>query len=628
MNAARQTSIVSMFLLFFLILQPAFLGAQVSLAAENKIDNLVIDIDGKKETFTVVRDFYDENQWYYIPDRPRLAMNGDLPQFHLIKYQTNDPKKAEQQIAGGVLQFAIRMSLPAMAIDKLKDAIASSLKQKFPGVKKFLGNFSSKIRLSAIPFNSSMVTVYDLENGLMMSDAPQQPGIAPTFATQEVPFQLSLSTLGTGVSETLTKKGGGIPVLVTFNYYALTPPCGFSIEVDWDSLYRHFSADGKERWKIKYAGYMQSDLSLQAKLVKDLIKTTKAIRVTAVSGEAFKDEDIDKFMIPVLTRINNEIFDNTRPPPIADPARIPEEPGQNWFQSIFKSDPMEDFERHVALKAVEFRRKGKETFEMTRQMIVERTSCCGGLIGIGHLNEEAQKELIEYIPTGNWASAYFNLPAVGDDANLGIKTISLTVSIVDKAGNALQGGPPMQSATWSEKTSNWQNRGETRSTLLFPLAYLYDKYPKKIEEFRFKTVANIVYKNGRINFTSLEPLFDGEQPVLAALDCVDVVRVYGKNMGFAGDEPSGELTMADITVSSKNPAQTVSGNFMGEAGEENPLLFLVAKESKDTPNPIELKINFQLKNGKTIAWKHNSEKDIRKIRPSLTFFLNRQDWEK
>ena len=618
-----------LFVFFYLaVVLPLPLLAQASLSAENKIDELTVEIDGRKEVFTVIRDYYQEDQWYYIPDRPRLAMAGKLPQFHLIKYQTKDPKNSQKLLTGGVLQFAIKMSLPAKAVEKLKEEIVKSLRIRFPKVQKFLGNYATNIKLSAIPFNSSMVTLYDLEKGVMLTDAPQKPGIAPTFATQEIPFQLNLTDLGADISEALTRKGGGIPVLVTFNYYAITPPCGFKIEVNWDMVYRHFSADFNARCRLKYLSYLAGDFAAQAQLVKDLINTNKAIKVTVLSGEAFKDEDIDKFMLPVLLRINNEIFDNTRPPPLVDPAKVAEEPPSNWFSKLFESQPMEDYKSQVALKAVEYRNKGHETFEMTRQLELERVSCCGGLIGIGDLSEDEQNQLIELIPAGNWQSAYFSLPAVGDDPSLGIKSVDLSVTLVDKDGKTLSGGPAVQSATWSEKTGQWAAKGETRTALLFPLAYLYDKYPRKVADFKFKVVSKITHKHGRFEFTSLEPVFDGEKAISNSLDCVDVLKIYGRDLGFARDEPAGILTMVDVTAKTKKPSQTLSGQLLGDADEENPLLFLVGKSSMDEENPIELKINFQTNDGKTIPWAYNSNKDIRTIRPSLTFFINRHDWEK
>ncbi|EKD84295.1 MAG: hypothetical protein ACD_39C00126G0003, partial [uncultured bacterium] len=177
-------------------------------------------------------------------------------------------------------------------------------------------------------------------------------------------------------------------------------------------------------------------------------------------------------------------------------------------------------------------------------------------------------------------------------------------------------------------TGQWEARGETRSALLFELAYLYDKYPRKVADLKFKVVSKITHKHGRFEFTSFEPVFDGEKAISNSLDCVDVLKIYGRDLGFANDEPAGILTMVDVTAKTKKPSQTLSGQFLGDADEENPLLFLVRKSSMDEENPIELKINFQTNDGKTIPWAYNSNKDIRTIRPSLTFFINRHDWEK
>ncbi len=46
--------------------------AQASLAAEDIAQDVKVKIDGVEETFTVVRDALQRNQWYYMPNSPRL----------------------------------------------------------------------------------------------------------------------------------------------------------------------------------------------------------------------------------------------------------------------------------------------------------------------------------------------------------------------------------------------------------------------------------------------------------------------------------------------------------------------------------------------------------------------------
>jgi len=599
--------------------------AQASLSAEDQIDDLVVKIDGKDEVFTVIRDFYQKGQWYYIPDRPRLAVHGDSPQFSLIKYQTKDPQHPQEELTGGVLQFSIKLSLPPKAIDSLKTAIAAKLNAKAEKENDKKRYSSTDINLGPIRFNSSKVALYELEKGLRVADANQDPGIGATCATQEIPFQLNLTSLGAQITEAITKKDGGIPVLVTYDYYTVTPPCGFKIEVNWETTYKHFSTDFKARCKLKLMNYAKLDTSIGIGLVKDLIKSVGSIKVTAISGPAFTDADIDKIMLPLLTRLANELFENTQAPPLADPAKTKDAPANSWFHNLLNPQEVNVNESDVAFKLVDLSKKGKETIELTKQSILERTSACGGLIGIGDYSEDIQKSLIEFIP-GNWPSAYFNLPSVGDDESLGISSTDLSVQIVGKDGQQIIGAPPMQSATWRKATGQWEAQGKARTALLFPMAYLYDKFDKRVNELNFKTTVNITYNRKRMTFTNLQPVFDGAKAVAENLDYVDLVTIYGSKLGFPGDDSTGKLQMVDIAVT--NNSKTDSEQVVEQTQNKFPLYFMVAKPTETKTSPVNLKINFKLNDGKTVPWNLNSENDIRKTHPSLAFFLNRQDWDK
>ena len=118
--------------LLFIIALLAFTGqvySQASLAGENILDT--IDIDGT--LYTCVRDALNEDQWYYIPNSPRLVehkVKGKMiPKFTLVRYQY---KESGQFIEGGVLQFEINMALPPNVVGKIKDSIAKPLVAKRP----------------------------------------------------------------------------------------------------------------------------------------------------------------------------------------------------------------------------------------------------------------------------------------------------------------------------------------------------------------------------------------------------------------------------------------------------------------------------------------------------------------
>src|SRR5262245_51694748 len=97
---------------------PTAVHAQASLAAEDILDEVPVTIGSVRESFTLIRDGRRPEQWYYVPDRPRLFErslgSGPVePDFTLLRYQFGDPGNAEKLLEGGLMQFALSLSLPA-----------------------------------------------------------------------------------------------------------------------------------------------------------------------------------------------------------------------------------------------------------------------------------------------------------------------------------------------------------------------------------------------------------------------------------------------------------------------------------------------------------------------------------
>jgi hypothetical protein len=97
--------------------------ASPSLAAEHQIDGIPVTINGVKASFTVVQDAFDEYQWYYIPDQPRLferTVDGKTePEFTLISYQFKNTSNSNNLLERGLLQFATRLAIPSQAMGQL-----------------------------------------------------------------------------------------------------------------------------------------------------------------------------------------------------------------------------------------------------------------------------------------------------------------------------------------------------------------------------------------------------------------------------------------------------------------------------------------------------------------------------
>ena len=220
----RAAAAVLPLLLLALLISPRALPAQASLAAEDRIDEIPVEINGVQESFTVIRDGRIPEQWYYMPDRPRVferTVDGEAkPELALVHYQFQDPDDPQKLLEGGLLLFAASLSLPSEAIPQLEKVIRAKVEDDQP------------IRLAAIPFKAAQVNLYTPKEGKLIASAPQGEGIAPTFATQKMAFSVPLTRVGSDVYDELVHGNTGMPVSVELTYNGLTPPAGFKVKVD------------------------------------------------------------------------------------------------------------------------------------------------------------------------------------------------------------------------------------------------------------------------------------------------------------------------------------------------------------------------------------------------------------
>ena len=104
-----------------LILQSNALMAASGVVSSNRMD-VTVKYGKVQENITCIQDAREDKQWYYVPNKPRLAedKNGK-PIFMIVSYQKN--KKAGVDEDGGVLQAAVNLSLQADVLEQLKKEI-------------------------------------------------------------------------------------------------------------------------------------------------------------------------------------------------------------------------------------------------------------------------------------------------------------------------------------------------------------------------------------------------------------------------------------------------------------------------------------------------------------------------
>lgn len=606
-------------LVFQAFISPAW--AQISTGDGSQTD-VVVKVDGEDETFTVFKDFKKADQFYYVPARPMLATRGKgankRPVFHLLKYQTKD-SETNDLVQGGVLQFAIRLSPGGEAVNQIKKSIAQQFKLA-----------ENSVKLAPLPFKTAEVSIYDL-NGDLLTTEFQKPGIAPSFANSEIPFQVQLTDLSADVYEALTKGGGGIPVYITYTFDQISLPNGFKVTVDWDQTFSHFSSDEKTKtaytqwyhyrtwwggWRTRAkTGYNTSHVEK----LSEVLQENKSIKVESVAGKNFTQEQIDKYLDPILERVNKELVEKMTPPEKIEPAAAKDPDNPGWWRRS----------SNYVMKDIKKVKKGKEVIELNKRNVFESKSTYGTILGIGNYSKEVQKELITIKPAGNWDYAYFSVPAVGDSEDLAIKSIVLQVipKYYDKNGKLKQiRGTNAEMVKWTPDDGFFADRkGNEITNILFPLQAITEDLDKKkipLTSCCYEVNITVTQGGNLMKFKNYEDFIIGGIPVstpMARIEGVEIDCDMGLTFGRNGDNKG--LAAVQVRVKSKYPNKTYNATVK----ENKTLVFLVEKEDEGRKNPIIATINYVLFGGKKISWKNNG-KDLQDSDLGLSVMLWDEDY--
>ncbi len=611
------------FMTSFLFTTPGAFAQAPSLAANDQYA-LTVETDNGKETFTVIRDGRIEEQFYYVPIKPVIATeeNGGevTPVFQLLSYQTKTTDK--KLVQGGILQLSMVTGVPQETVEKIKTKL---------GEKITLAE-GKEIKLSPMPIKSSEVTLYDL-GGNMLDQAPPKGGIAPIFGTQHMPFMLKLKELGTDVVEALCTKNGGLPVLITYTFQAMTPKAGFEVTVNWDACFKHFSTNTTVGLEIAQGG-LSGNLGLDFAKIREDFVSNGLIKINSLSGEAATAEQLDEIMNPVLNMITKELFEQIHAPETISPATTKElkEQDKNVLKDVVKGAKdlyatayglrTADLKVGFALKDSETVKKGSFTFKFDRQAIVERTTCFGGLLGIGKFSEKIQKKCITTMPVGQWESAYYVLPSVGNPSSLGLNTLSISVTPQEKKadGTWVQlKTQKIETAYFNKlKTAIWTDKDDKKVTsFVYPLKALYATNGFKHENYRFEVVTTLEPKGSKsLSVTSYAPLFDGELPITSPTDLVDIVTIDGSCLTYGTEE--GQVKQVVGQLKAGKNTWTVKMD-----ADNNLLAFMVPVNEKEIKFTS---FNFIQTKGKLGQWK-DCNANLRDLEPSLYIMLYDGDWE-
>jgi len=573
------------------LLCPALALAQASLAAEDIIDEVPVKIGSVVEKFTVIRDAVQRDQWYYVPDQPRvverLMSSGQRePEFDLVRFQAKDPTNPEQLAEGGFLQFAMTLQAPNEVIPVLRAEIA-----------KHSGGNPVAIRLAALPIKTAVANLYIPSDGKLLASAHVGPGIAPTFATQKMTYAISLTKLGSDVYDTLVNGTTGLAAGIEFTYTGLTPPVGFTVTVDWDQAYNYYSKDEKIRAELSLGGWFGGKANIDRNKLIESMKQNKVFTIDEIDNP----ENGAKYLEMILDRINKELLQNAIPPQTIEAQAGDPTPSQNILDKL-KNKYFGSAGYSVAIKQRSQVRSGKEVVSFKSRKLQERKTVAAGFVGIGSYPEEMRKRLVHVVPPGPWKSAFFVLPNVGDAQEIGISQVDLEVRL--KKQDATQA---TQVAVWKPMPTGggaWTGVGSTapRSLMAFGLMDLYTQDPK-LSGVKFETVAQITLKNDVLRVTQSLPV-DDQHAIVTPLSATKVIHLDTTSLSWAGLVPESKFVSATVSVKAgdKSFNALVRPRFVdGKPAPPQVVNWVVPRDLSS----IVANVTCRLTDGSTVSWSGN-----------------------
>lgn len=611
-------ALVASLVLLLLINLSAF--SQASLASEDIIDEVPINNQGIEEKFTLVRDARARNQWYYVPNMPRVfekVVNGvKEPEFSLTKYQFMHPQKPDQVLEGGILQFSSTLQIPDAASNMLRQYIESKY------------NSQVAIRLSPLPIKGATVALY-APGDVNLSDSCRLissniwgNGIAPTFTSQKMAFSMSLSAIGSDVMQKITDGNSGIPMAVIFSYNGLTPKAGFKVKVDWDRTYSHYSNNKEIRSSASYYGLFGASYSRSSQDIANNLIANKCIEIEVISGENFNMTDIDKYLQPILARINSELLADFTPTPQIDPAVAKEPTASGKFFSAGYS---------VAMKHNTNQKHGSETIDMSVQQIIERKTIASGFIGINSYSDDIKRKLIEIVPELSFKKAYLILPtpySKNTAESMEIENIyfesSLKNLIDGKSTNS-------QVVKWDPSYDTWLTQTiDTPKPIRYILHPLLNEWntSNSLENFVFLNKVTFNFKNDQpIEIVSQDKAFDGQRLVNSYKEVgFEKIEIDPSYLHFKRIDNNSSLIQVNISVEYNGKTiNRIIKPIKTNNVYQNPDVMVIMFE-KSGPTPVVTNISFELEGGITKNARLNGQ-NLRAVKPNLYLVLNDTEWK-
>lgn len=222
----------------------------------------------------VYRDHQDPNMFYYVPERPRLALNDGTPEFVFLKYRRDitdnvdfDPDDAES-LGGGFLAFTVDLGVTDEQLDEMKREL-----------RRFA---DGDVQLAPIQFRKGSVRLSiskdaadaegaaaDEPRGLTFFEEVYGTSKPSLFGFNRATFSLILSREGATLFEAALRAGiSPIGVIYDLEFLGLRPAFNVHITADYRRIYDHLELEFGARGQIQMVS-LAADIGAAFQTLRD-----------------------------------------------------------------------------------------------------------------------------------------------------------------------------------------------------------------------------------------------------------------------------------------------------------------------------------------------------------------------
>ena len=421
------------------------------------------------------------------------------------------------------------------------------------------------VSLSSLPSASAQLSLYDGSGQATQIVEPTR-GAAPAYATDKLDFTVELGRHAADTSEALLSSQTGIFMILRREYEVLSSPLPYKIVVDYDRAMQEYrSSSSILTQAVLFAAYQLPDDAEKDKNAITERFERGILRAFDQDGTPVPLSSLDtKTLQALVSRVNREILQGEWAPKDVNLKKLSSSKKSQSFDvenptipRVRESGPAPKGGDDRAPVNVSQRspdapaRGGTETLLPGYQYRERKSIISQGFLSLSGVDQSVRNQIILDEKSAEWENAYFLLPGVGDNPEIGVRRVVAKIVLQIKDRN------------WKEQTATWEigkgwtlasgKKPEAWGIISFPLTEARREFGEdELLKSEFHISQEIRCALGKIYTLSSSyavTVFDGKSMIAAPLECIQPVIFDFSN--FHWNTPEQALYSSQIRVSQR-----------------------------------------------------------------------------